>query len=107
MVKGADEDDITRLEVFVLSALFQEMRVHARVIVTRTLWKFRLLFDLHFEALARRLAMQSIRQRRDRTHVRSAALQRVALYGDRLAAGDFVCIKSRVLSYHNTKERFF
>ena len=43
------------------------------------------------EALARRLAMQSIRQRRGRSHVRSAALQRVALYGSRLATGGFSC----------------
>ena len=37
----------------------------------------------------------------------SAALQRVALYGGRLTAGDFVCIKSWVLCYHNAKRTIF
>ena len=48
-----------------------------------------------------------LKKMRDRTHARSAALQRVALYGGRLSADDFVCIKSWVLCYHNAKRTIF
>ena len=74
VIESTDKDYIAFFECCIVCTFLQTVQIHVGLIVPGALAEGKIRDCLHLEALARRLTMRSIRQRRGRSHARSAAL---------------------------------